>query len=213
MLANNTSNLRPIIGIDLDNTIICYEQSLIDTAHERGHIDASVSGLSKIQIRDLIRQQDNGEQHWQALQAYIYGSGIQHATAKPGVMSFLKQCQRHNITTYIVSHKTEFPASQQASCNLHTAARGWLEGNGFFDTAQTGLDSSKVFFEADRTQKIKRMTSLNCDIFIDDLIEVLDHPEFPKHIDKLLLSTQIDHVPPDIKAFTCWADIEHYIFS
>ena len=59
------------IGIDLDNTLICYENIFKKIAESSGLIPKGWLG-DKGALRDLIRQAPDGEQVWQHLQGYVY---------------------------------------------------------------------------------------------------------------------------------------------
>ena len=63
------------IGLDLDNTIINYDQSFIELAKSTGLINQGFLG-SKTDLRDGIRAMDDGEKLWQKLQGSVYGKEI-----------------------------------------------------------------------------------------------------------------------------------------
>ena len=50
----------------------------------------------------------------------------------------------------------------------------WLKKHHFFDEKGLNWDSKKVFFEDTKEDKIKRIHSLNCTHYIDDLPEILE---------------------------------------
>ncbi len=72
------------MGIDFDNTLVSYDDVLLDEVKRRGifHPD---SGKGKTTIRDSIRQLPNGEMEWQKLQAAIYGPRMKDAKPFEGV--------------------------------------------------------------------------------------------------------------------------------
>src|SRR5258708_33248098 len=71
------------IGLDFDNTIIRYDDVFLQAARDRGLLGRDFVG-TKQQIRDTIRALPGGEVKWQALQGYVYGSGIGGAALFPG---------------------------------------------------------------------------------------------------------------------------------
>ena len=54
------------IGLDFDNTIICYDNVFLSSAKERGLLRSDFSG-AKQQVRDAIRMLPDGEIAWQTL--------------------------------------------------------------------------------------------------------------------------------------------------
>ncbi|MCJ2164138.1 aminoglycoside phosphotransferase family protein [Pseudodesulfovibrio sp. S3] len=130
--------------------------------------------------------QENGHQNWTDIQALAYGPRIGQAEAFPGALAFFEFCQRQGIDTCIVSHKTEFAASDpDRTCNLCTAAMSWLEKNSFFSAASS-LTEDKVYFASTRQKKVDIIKELGCDMFIDDLIEVFVEPGYPGQTEQIL---------------------------
>src|SRR5215475_2638491 len=129
---NNTSAVGLMrIGLDLDNTIICYEDVFWRAAKDRGFVGRDLCG-SKRQLRDFVRDLPDGETKWQALQGYVYSRGIQGAILFSGVLEFLRRSQAHGDTVLIVSHKTEHGHFDSDEVNLRAAALSWMETHGLF---------------------------------------------------------------------------------
>jgi hypothetical protein len=162
------------IGIDFDNTIICYDRVFNSTGIEKGLVPASLE-TGKGFVRDYLRQ--NGqEKEWIWLQGYVYGTKLTDADPYEGVKEFFDYCISERIECFIISHKTVYPYSGQ-KYNLHDAARAWLEEQDF------GI---RAFFELTKEDKIKKINELGCDIFIDDLPEFLSLPGFSAKLTKIL---------------------------
>src|SRR4029077_5907849 len=104
-----------------------------------------------------------------------------------GVDAFLRGCRAAGHQVFIVSHKTEFGHHDPDRVDLRAAALGWMEAHGFFATDAYGIPRQNVFFEATRSDKLRRIAALACDCFIDDLEEVLADPDFPPGVDRILL--------------------------
>jgi len=68
-----------------------------------------------------------------------------------------------------------------------SSAMGFLEANGFL--SQPGFGASQVFFEPTREEKLARIAAQGCNVFIDDLPEVLLHPDFPAACERFLFSS------------------------
>ena len=71
---------RTLIGVDLDNTLVCYDELFHSVARQEGLIEPSAP-KSKEQIRDAIRLLPQGESKWTRLQAIVYGAEMSGATA------------------------------------------------------------------------------------------------------------------------------------
>jgi len=168
------------IGIDLDNTIIFYDDAFVKSAAERGLIRADFKG-TKQQVRDHIRTLPDGETEWQKLQGYVYGQGMKHASLFPGVFEFItRMAKDHEL--FIISHKTEFGHFDETKTNLRDAALSLLESLGFFNH----FKRENISFHTTRSEKVDKIASLSLDWFIDDLIEVYEEKHFPHKVKKIL---------------------------
>ncbi len=201
-----TKSERKRIGIDFDNTIISYDAVFLSAAIARGLVDPGFSG-AKRSARDAIRLLPDGEHSWQRLQGYVYGQGITDAVMFDGLDSFLRQCRSDGHAVVIVSHKTEYGHFDPARINLREAALGWMRERGFFTDDGFALRREDIFFESTRAEKLQRINALKCTHFIDDLREVLDDPEFPADVERILLSDDTEE-PLPYAAFSSWREIE-----
>jgi hypothetical protein len=93
--------------------------------------------------------------------------------------------------------------------NLRTAALSWLTQNEIFDR-RYGIDKANVYFEGTRDEKVARIKELGLDVFIDDLSEVLTHPDMPPQCRKFMLRG-VEAGPYERVA--TWNDIRHAIFG
>ncbi len=182
-----------IIGVDFDNTLICYDELMCRIARGEGMIPDQVEAR-KTAIRDYLRARPGGERLWQQLQALCYGTEINRASVMPGAIEFFQECRRHGVPAFVVSHKTEKAAGDPDGPNLRTSALNWLEGNGFF-VEETGLSRSKVAFGSTRREKLDLIRSLGCTHFIDDLEETFLEPSFPAGVHKILFQPKAPETP------------------
>jgi len=173
------------IGIDLDNTIICYEKAFAAAASQLNLFSYSWSG-GKTDLKKALLSRLAGQRLWQMVQGRVYGAGITDAELFPGVERFLRRCRYLGKEVFIVSHKTEFGHFDSSGVSLREAALSWLTDKQFFGSAFE-LDRSHVFFADTRSDKVARIAELKLDVFIDDLQEVLEEPLFPD-IKKILFS-------------------------
>ncbi len=197
------------VGVDFDNTIVCYDGLFRELAARRG-IPGS-RARSKGELRDYLRGAGR-EEEWTALQGEAYGEAMGRAEAYPGALDFLRRCVREGVEARIISHKTRFPF-RGPRCDLHEAARRWLESKGVFEPG-FGLSPWQVHFEPSKEEKLRRIASEGCTHFIDDLPEFLLEPAFPAGVDRILFD------PSDRQAESAcylraasWGEIERRIFN
>lgn len=201
------------IGVDLDNTIVCYDQVLFNAAVEKKLITPT-NPLNKRSVRDAVRKLPHGEIEWQKLQAQIYGPGMKEAELIDGVRDFFYLCRTKAIPVNIVSHKTEFANYDTTGINLREAALNWLHDNQLFWPEGIGFNRQNVFFESTRQEKIERIKSLGCKIFIDDLEETFLEKSFPDEIRKILLDRHgLCAKYPDVQICSSWREIIEIIFE
>lgn len=182
------SSLR--LGIDFDNTIVCYDEVFHQVARERDLIPAELP-VSKQAVRDYLRSVGK-EDRWTEMQGYVYGPRLSDAQAYSGVLAFIGEQVRRGTTLFIVSHKTKHPYLGP-KYDLHEAALNWLEQNGVFDAARVGLPRDNVFLCLTKADKLRRIGELGCTHFIDDLPELLAEPTFPAAVHKLLFDPNDEH--------------------
>jgi len=124
------------IGVDFDNTIVCY-----DALFHRVAVSAASSARSaarKSAVREHLRQAGR-EETWTELQGLVYG----RAWPKPSPIrrsAILEECRRRSIRLSIISHKTRQPVVGPP-CDLHQAALSWLEQHQFFHPEGIGLSA------------------------------------------------------------------------
>ncbi|TQF29551.1 hypothetical protein UNPA324_07775 [Bradyrhizobium sp. UNPA324] len=200
------------IGIDFDNTIICYDKVFAAVARQRGLVPEGWVGL-KTEVRNLLRSRAGGELAWQGLQGFVYGKGIGGAEIYPGVREFLASCRKAGASVYIVSHKTQFGHQDPDRVDLREAARGWLRGAGLIDAADAALTAGNVYFEDTLAAKVERLASLKLDIFIDDLVDVFEQPHFPKATRSILFTQSRPPHPDHCEPIASWADIGRGVFA
>ncbi|MBI4763528.1 MAG: hypothetical protein HY787_02835 [Deltaproteobacteria bacterium] len=201
------------IGIDLDNTIVSYDEVLFRVAEEAGLIGPDVDRNKKA-IRDFIRTLPDGEIEWQKIQAMVYGPRISEAKLIAGVADFLACCRNRSIRTYIISHKTEYANYDRTGTNLRQAALEWIRNNKLFPLEPCGSIKTLVFFGSTRLEKTEYIRSLKCTCFIDDLIETFLEPSFPTGVVKILFDPHHLHRQPSgMEVFSSWKDLPHRFFS
>ena len=199
------------IGIDFDNTIVSYDALFHQVALEKQLISSSLP-KSKLAVRDYLRE-SNKENLWTLMQGEVYGSRMDDAIAYPGFFKFAKQAQECGHHIFIISHKTRHPFAGP-KYDLHQAAKNWV--NKFMTLNDIALnENTDAFFEITKEDKISRIFQLNCDIFIDDLPEILAMPGFPDNTQKILFDFEGTH-PINHSQFTSansWQHIQDLIIK
>ena len=200
------------IGIDFDNTIICYDKVFAAAAQRRGLVSNGWSGL-KSELRDTLRAKPGGELAWQGLQGWVYGKGIQDAEIFPGMPDFLAACRRTGAEVYVVSHKTQYGHQDADRTDLRAAARGWMQAAGLIGTALSALSLDRIYFEDTLAAKVDRLASLDLDIFIDDLVDVFEQPHFPQRTRPILFASRDASRPGRYRSLATWAEIQAEVFA
>lgn len=175
------------VGLDFDNTIVCYDRLFHTLAVERGLIPASVAA-DKTAVRDHLRSVGR-EDDWTELQGIAYGPEILRAEPFPGVLDFLRSCQQRGVPVVVISHKTRHPYRGEPH-DLHAAARSFLARNGFLNTTETGLADEHVYLELTKEAKLARIGAGGCTHFVDDLPEFLGEVTFPSGVTRFLFDPE-----------------------
>lgn len=200
------------IGIDLDNTLISYEDVFRAYARERGLVDADFRG-GKDEVRDKIRVADDGELAWQKLQGAVYGRGVADAVLFAGADQFLLKARAQGREIVIVSHKTVFGHHDPDKVNLREAALAWMRGQGFFNAERFGLSPENVWFAPTRSEKIAKIRELSVDCFVDDLPEVLEHRDFPSEVTGILFTRGAVTTSSYPRVAAHWRDVAEMVLG
>jgi hypothetical protein len=195
------------IGIDLDNTIINYDQAFHAAAVSLKLVPASLPATKRAVKTHIHMHHAKGDIAWQQLQGYVYGRGIEAATFYEGVPEFFSFCRMRGWDIVIVSHKTILGHFDPTACNLRDAARDWLRARDIF-TGPAAIPETALYFETTRAEKVMRIAHLHCDYFIDDLIEVFEEYGFPADTKPILFSEHSTDTN-GISTFVRWSDIQH----
>lgn len=213
------------IGIDLDNTLVCYDAVFEGLVRERGIELQPVSGrtgapATKKDIRDAVRAAA-GNEVWTEFQGLAYGPRMRDAQMMPGAEDFLKWAKGRGIALFVVSHKTR--RSAIGGHDLHAPAVEWLRSHGFLSKQagefrsgagpDTGLGlglelGRSAFLEETKEAKFGRIGNLKLTHFIDDLEEFLTDPAFPAGVEKLHYAPEAEGTPRSgLKSFQHWSGI------
>lgn len=174
MVVSNTS--VPRVGFDLDNTLIDYQPAIRDLALSFG---LGANSFTQASVRSALRRRDGGEDLWQEFQSYLYTDGLRQALPAEGSVELLQALNDRGFEVCIVSHKTKRTQERFGARDLRAPARDWLH----MHRLVPGLIAERdVFFEEDQAAKVTRIRELCCDFFIDDLEEIVNHPDLIGHV-------------------------------
>ncbi len=198
------------VGLDLDNTLICYDDVFVAEAKNLGFLSPGWSG-SKKDVKRTLSALHDGDRKWQMLQGRVYGPSMRQARLFPGTALFLMRCKARGHQVFIVSHKTEFGHFDHTRTRLREAAIDWMTEKGFFNPQTYSVSRKNLFFQSTRVEKIQQIARLDLDVFVDDLEDVLLDEKFPA-IKKILFGSTSSK-PRFISALYSWIDIGHELFG
>lgn len=155
-----------MIALDLDNTIICYDEAFRAAAAQLECLPEPGIAANKSSIKAAALA-CGGNDLWTRLQGLVYGEQIGKATLFPGCAEFVASAQEELV---IVSHKTQFPVLGDKK-DLREAAANWIQS--------TPLAGVPLHFFDTREAKVAKISELSPRALIDDLPEVFQTPSFP----------------------------------
>jgi len=173
------------LGLDFDNTIVCYDAVFHRAARAQDLIPARVA-RNKNAVRDHMRACGN-EAAWIALQGEVYGPRVLEAEPFEGLHDCLHALRDRGFELCIISHKTRHPFAGPAY-DLHAAARAWVERH-----LREVIDQDEVYFTATKEEKLNVIEREQCMAFVDDLPEILLAPTFPSLVHAFLFDPAGHH--------------------
>ena len=198
------------IGIDFDNTIVCYDTAFAQVTDEWNCVAADTP-RTKLGIRNHLRNIGN-EDTWTRMQGHVYGPGMVHARPYPGVAENVRALRAHGHEVFVISHRTKKPFLGPPH-DLHAFARDWLTSTIQHQGAPL-FGPHQAFFEETLPQKIGRIASQGCDIFLDDLVDVLEHANFPTATRGILFDPNREHAVAEsarFKVIHTWDQLAQYL--
>lgn len=196
------------IGLDFDNTIVCYDQAIALLAEELFKLPPDVP-RTKLGLRDYLRVAGR-EPEWTAFQGELYGPGMRYAQPFEGAIATMQLLVAEGHELFIISHRSRRPYAGLPH-DLHAAARVWvayhLQSAGLF--GGLGNEACVLFLET-RDQKVEMISHRCCEAFLDDLPEVLSAPDFPAAAKAILFdpgaaATAVDQ--SNTAVITAWAQL------
>ena len=202
------------IGIDFDNTIVNYGELFLQLASEAKLFEPPFAG-TRSELRASLRARGGGEGQWQALQALAYGPRIKEACLYPGTLEFIDRALSEGYVVRVVSHKTEYAAAAPNGPSLRESALEFMADNGLLGPGR--LSVAAVSFANSRRDKLREIERVSCDVFIDDLEEVLLDESFPRDTRPILFSPQAPAGQSEgnraIEVAATWAQIATFVLG
>ena len=184
------------IGIDLDNTIINYENSFRVFLKK---YKVKKKGINKIQIKKFNFKKINIK-NWTQAQEEIYGNYIGYAKKFLFYNLFEKFALNKGFKLYIISHKTKYSQFSK-KYNLHKSSKKWIKKN-------INFKEYKIFFLNTMSKKIAKIKKINPDYYIDDLAKILKDKRMPKNTIKIHFSQKNQKNLINLKT---WKEIKRFI--
>jgi len=193
-----------LIGLDFDNTIVCYDAAIAVLAEKLLDLPAELP-RTKLGLRDHLRATGR-ELEWTAFQGELYGPGMVHAQPFEGAIDTMLQLVEQGHELIIVSHRSRKPYAGEPH-DLHAAARTWvaerLQATGLFIEY-----CGSVNFLETRQEKVAKIAELGCQAFLDDLPEVLGAPGFPANAAGILFDPSGASATPERHcSISAWSEL------
>ena len=173
-----------VIGIDFDNTIINYDKVFYSLALKKKIIRKNIL-IEKEAIKNYLIQ-NNFYNEWISLQGEVYSKHVLMGKTNSFFIPVLKKLLK-KYELHIISHKTLYPVIGE-KINLRDQALKWIEKK---IISKVNFKRENIHFASTQNEKIKIIKIKKCNIFIDDLEDILVHNKFPKKCKKILFNDQI----------------------
>lgn len=195
------------VGLDFDNTMVRYDSLFHKVASEAGWISPHFP-VSKVKVRDYLRSIDK-ESVWTEMQGYVYGARMAEAEAYPGLKEFLHWARAADVSISIISHKTRHPFIGP-QYDLHEAAREWI-AQSVRDGMNPLVRPEDVYFELNKEDKMRRIRDTGCDMYVDDLPEILLAPDFPASTERLLFDPDGHYYGAGLPRAGDWSEVQRKV--
>lgn len=192
-----------IIGLDLDNTIVCYDRAIEALAEGFLRIPKSLP-KTKTHIRDYLRDAGR-ESDWTRFQGELYGPGMIHAELFDHVIDVLNELENLGHEIRVISHRTRFPYLGERH-DLHQFACTWI-------SARIPKISAQVTFHEAKAEKVNAIAEAACDFFLDDLPQILTDSRFPASTIGILFSPQGENSEWSGKKISSWQELTKLVTS
>ena len=175
------NKMKVRIGLDFDNTIVCYDEVFAKLCLEFPDFPVKAR-RDKSSVKEYLVSKGLNSK-WTELQGLVYGPSMRDAKPYLGVVEVLRDLEDKGFGLVVISHRTRYPYRGQRF-DLHRYAHQWVESH--LGDIEQFKNAENIFFLESLDDKVRKANELRCDYFFDDLKSVLTHPDFDKHITKIL---------------------------
>ena len=191
------------IGFDFDNTIVDYELVFTQIANE---LNLEYLDSPKNSIKNYYEVELDQPNSWKKIQFKVYCELISKIAPSEKFITLLNWLINNSHDIFIVSHKTQNIKINNKNLNLRQPAKKWIEDN------IPIFNKERIFFESSAIAKIRKIKSLNLDFFVDDLMTILNHRQFPHVTKKILFNSSLDKLNK-IYIASNWEEVKKYIIG
>ena len=190
-----------LIAFDLDNTILDYEPALRRLKMERSELRA-IDAENKSDLKSYVIS-EFGEDYWTELQGHLYTGYVKYASIDAEFLHLLEYLKSIKWRSAIISHKTKLPY-MGPQLNMRDCALARLESDGIHNLVTDGIH----FFET-KKEKVEYINTIKPQIFVDDLIEILDL--LSKNIKAILFSNTTLSSDGGFPSISNWTQLRKYV--
>ena len=191
------------IGFDFDNTIVYYDFVFTQIANK---LNLEYLDNPKNSIKNYYEVELGQPNSWKKIQFMVYCELISKITPSEKFITFLNWLIENKHDIFIVSHKTQNIKINNKNLNLRHPAKKWIEKN------IPIFNKERIFFESSAIAKIRKIQSLSLDFFVDDLITILNHQQFPLTTKKILFNSKLYELN-NIYIASNWDEVKSFIIN
>ena len=190
------------IGFDFDNTIISYDEIFYKIALEKKLIPRNLE-KNKSSVKEYLHKY-NKYNEFTELQGLVYGKEIMRANPSKGLLKLLEEIKSiKTCKLFIVSHKTQYPYIGE-KIDLRKAASKWI-GNYLRNEKSRYFKEKNIYYESTIESKIKRINKLKCDVFFDDLPNIIKL--LPEKMGRILYDPNKNNNEDNMEKISDWSDL------
>ena len=197
------------IGLDFDNTIVCYDQAIHSLSQKINGLPSDIE-RTKLGIKDFLKRSGR-DTEWTRFQGELYGPGMAYARPFDGALATMHQLLKSDHQLFIISHRSRVPYAGPPY-DLHLAARNWIEDHlnrsGLYFATEF---NANVFFLESLHEKLNMINQKQCDLFLDDLPNVLSSSSFPDNTFPILFDPSRNDTSLEVLA--SWKHLPELISS
>ena len=192
------------IGVDFDNTIVSYQESIKELADKFLDLPADIS-KTKQDVKGFLQAKGRNDL-WTSFQGHLYGPGMRYAKPYEGCLEALSSLIKDGHEVRIISHRSRFPYAGE-KYDLHGYASEWIERElacaGLLDT----IKRENISFHESKEQKIGMIIKTGVEIFIDDLLSILNDEQLGNGIRKFHFCPEGNASSGDLITVSRWSEV------